>query len=562
MSQRVAVWDKLLAVVKYDAIHHQDIIDILSHGATLGIPAESRLVRRRKVANSRTAIELAAVVDASVKRDVELRRMICLGRTLPSEWLYPFVSPVAVIPKPRSSKWRFINHLSHGGAHSVNHRIPREMARVQYLSLPEIARELLARGPGTFLFTFDIEEAFRHIPMRREDWPCLVFQWRGNYYVDTKLGFGSASGPKNWDRIGQGLSAIMLHHGVPLLRMVDDHMGFGETWDAARVSQLRAHCLLAHLGFPRAVHKDVGPAQEVDFDGLRWSTVTMTTSIPAAKWDHLMGELGALVAQSSTNLSDLRRTVGRLTHLLAVLPRGKAYLQECYGLVHAHSVPLRRPDGKPGREPMGAAERVRVHISPMARRELQWWRAHLGPCHAESPARPMEHLLENQPCAVLPGSPCLMVSVDASGVGLGAAWGWRWAFQPVSPYLDLGAAGGSGSTLVELGAILLACVVWGPEWRGHRVFIRTDNTGADSGWSRLHSPVPMQAEIIRAISDIAEACGFWLCTQWIPGELNVVADAISRSHMQWLRALAPGLDPLPAAIPYHALLSWMSGYVD
>ena len=233
VSQRVAVWDKLLAGAGYDPIRQQEIIEILSHGATLGIPAESRCVRRRKVANSRTAIELASVVDASVKRDVELRRMICLGRTLPSEWLYPFVSPVAVIPKPRSSKWRFINHLSHGGVRSVNHRIPREMARVQYLSLPGIARELLARGPGTFLFTFDIEEAFRHIPMRREDWPCLVFQWRGNYYVDTKLGFGSASGPKNWDRIGQGLSAIMLHHGVPLLRMVDDHMGFGETWDTA-----------------------------------------------------------------------------------------------------------------------------------------------------------------------------------------------------------------------------------------------------------------------------------------------------------------------------------------
>ena len=210
---------------------------------------------------------------------------------------------------------------------------------------------------------------------------------------------------------------------------------------------------------------------------------------------------------------------------------------------------------------MGAAERVLVHISPTACRELHWWRTHLGLCHAESPTRPIEHLLENQPCAVVRDAPWIMVSVDASGVGLGAVWGWQWAFQPISPDLDLGAAGGSGSTLVELGAILLACAIWGPEWQGRRVIIRTDNTGADSGWSRLHSPVPMQAEIIRAISDIAEACGFWISTQWIPGELNVVADAISRSHMQWLRALVPGLDLHPAAIPHHGLLSWMSGNV-
>jgi len=471
------------------------------------------------------------------------------------------VSPIAVIPKPRSIKWRLIHNLSHGGRHSVNSRIPDELGTVQYPTFAEIAAEILSHGRGTWFFTFDLEEAFRQVPVHPDDWQYQIFEWRGCYYVDTRLGFGSKTGPRNWDRVGRALTAIMEANGIHLLRMVDDHMGFGDEHASASDSQLRAFGILSMLGFPRAVHKDVGPVQEVDFNGIRWSSLTLMASIPLAKWDVIRAELLDLIELPLVQLSCFRSTVGRLTHLLGVVPMGKAFLQECFMLVHWHSNSLlsRWPSG---REPIGAAAKTWLSLTPTAKAELSWWLSVLGFRHDLAPARPLQFIVDCQPCAVDPASPWLMVSVDASGVGLGASFGHRWSFSPISRYLawTLAQRGGSGSTLVELGAVLLACVTWGHEWMGRHVVIRTDNSGAFSSWSRLHSPVPRQAELIRAVALLSIHYGFWLSIVWIPGDRNVVADAISRSRWQLLRSLVPLAAPNPSPYPAHALLLWLATF--
>ena len=126
--------------------------------------------------------------------------------------------------------------------------------------------------------------------------------------------------------------------------------------------------------------------------GLQWHSLvlTHTDDFPLAKWEIVRAELFCLLERPLVQLSCLRSTVGRLTHhidmLLAVVPMGKAFLQACFMLMHWHSdsslVQSRWPSG---REPVGAAAKTWLSLTPTARTELLWHHS-LGPRH-ELPAR-------------------------------------------------------------------------------------------------------------------------------------------------------------------------------
>jgi hypothetical protein len=96
-----------------------------------------------------------------------------------------------------------------------------------------------------------------------------------------------------------------------------------------------------------------------------------------------------------------------------------------------------------------------------------------------------------------------------------------------------------GSTQLETHAVLLACCTWGPEWRGKVILIQSDNLGAVAAIERKHSSHPRIAGTIRAINTLALHYNFVLHVQWIRGESNVLADAVSRSQDARLQQLLP-----------------------
>jgi hypothetical protein len=41
--------------------------------------------------------------------------------------------------------------------------------------------DLMQSGRGSIMIKLDLEQAFRHIPMRPADWPLLGFHWADNF---------------------------------------------------------------------------------------------------------------------------------------------------------------------------------------------------------------------------------------------------------------------------------------------------------------------------------------------------------------------------------------------
>ena len=449
LTERVGRWEVLLRKAAYDPRETQLLCTMLTEGARAGVlpTLQGRLVVRRSVANSQSAYSHEAVVDAYLEREVvDLGRVLRLGQTLPEQWKEPYVSPVAVIPKPRSEKFRLIHNLSSGGRHSVNERIPVELGYVQYITHRDIAVKLLSLGQGVWLFSFDVEDAFRHIPVHPDDWQYFLILWKGTLYADKRVGFGSCTGPAHYDRLGRALVAIMAHQGVDLMRMVDDHLGSGATQGQCGERQTRAHALLAFLGLPRAVHKDVDPTHVVDFTGIRWDTAEMLASIPEAKWCFMVAEVQGVVDAGRASLDQLRSVVGRLMNVVTIVPRGKAHLQACYALIAEATESAGVGGGPRGRS---ASSRERA-LTPVVLGELAWWRRSLGSAYARSPRRPVAHIVSGQTCELDPALPPVTCPCDASGKALGAVWGQSWAVHLVPAGLGVGLLGEVGSTYVEL----------------------------------------------------------------------------------------------------------------
>jgi hypothetical protein len=90
------------------------------------------------------------------------------------------ISRFGVIPKKHQpGKWRLIVDLSHPAGSSVNDRIEKELCSLRYTSVDAAVRQAMARGTGAQLAKFDIENAYRNVPVHPEDRSLLGMAWRG-----------------------------------------------------------------------------------------------------------------------------------------------------------------------------------------------------------------------------------------------------------------------------------------------------------------------------------------------------------------------------------------------
>ena len=90
-----------------------------------------------------------------------------------------------------------------------------------------------------------------------------------------------------------------------------------------------------------------------------------------------------------------------------------------------------------------------------------------------------------------------------------------------------------------------------PTWRNMLVKVGTDNTGVILGLNagRLHTPAARAMMI--EIADLQDEYHFDLFAQWVPRELNVVADKLSRqiAYAAAMETAYPSRHAVPQAAP-------------
>ena len=475
----------------------------LTNGFHIGFDHRCRL--RCNGRNHPSATEHPLIVQQHI--EVERARGSLVGPLPPSLAATVHLSPLGLVPKPHSDKWRLIVNLSSPEGYSVNDGICPDLTSVVYASVDNAVEIIRHLGPGTELVKIDLKDAYRVIPVHPQDHHLLGTQWCGDTFVDRSLPFGLRSAPKIFTAFSDMVAWAIHYRGVRhLLHYLDDFLLFGQpgTLEAGQ-AVATARAVFSEAGIPVAEHKTEGPATSVTFLGILVDTVQFQLRLPSDKLARLQVMVLQWLDRRSSTRRELESLTGHLAHAATVIRPGRIFLRPLFALIATAAKPHRY-----------------VHLNLSVRADLHWWL----------------HFLQswNGSYFFPPPLPSVHVYSDASGsFGCGAfsrPHGW-FQLQWPPAWLSVNIA------TKEFVPVVTAAALWGRQWAGLHVCFHVDNLAVVSILNKRSAKDPLLSHLLRCLFFFSAFYKFHFSAEHIPGSSNTAADALSRDNIHVFSLLVP-----------------------
>ena len=348
----------------------------LRYGFRIGFGYSSPL--RTTVHNHPSSCENPPVVASHIREELRLGR---LDGPIPQSSLeHVHASPIGLVPKPHSDKWRLIVDLSYPTDHSINDGISSAVCSLQYASVDDAVDIIMHLGRHTELVKMDLSNAYRIVPVHPDDQPLLGICWQGSMYIDQALPFGLRSAPKIFSAIADFLAWVLHCEGVLLLiHYLDDFLIFGPpgTTIAATTRSL-VERIFDRIHVPLAHHKTEGPTTSLTFLGILIDTGRFQLSLPSDKLARLQDLLRLWRSKKCCTRKELESLVGHLSHAATVVRPGRMFLRNLFSLLSKVSKPNHF-----------------IRLSLDTRADLAWWQCLLTYWNGVSffpPTTPSAHL--------------------------------------------------------------------------------------------------------------------------------------------------------------------------
>lgn len=218
---------------------------------------------------------------------------------------------------------------------------------------------------------------------------------------------------------------------------------------------------------------------------------------------------------------DLLSLAGWMFWATKVVRGGRTFLRRILDAAHSRSANILLP------------------VEPSVLGDLEWWDKFVHNFNGTSMI-PDSHWTESW------GSE-FQLYTDASGSGYGAQWGNKYVygqwngFQKQIVRRDTGIA----ITVLELCGVVIAALTWGHLWKGKRIVVRCDNTGAVAAINSMFCKDPTLMQLVRELWFASCTHLFELRSIHVAGVLNVNADLLSRGRIQEFLSLNPTADSCP-----------------
>ena len=345
------------------------------------------------------------------------------------------------------------------------------------------------------MFTLDIARAYKNFMSNPLDWPLLCVQWRGQYFVETSMPFGSRASSCFMQRVANFITRVLRSEGITAIMYLDDIIVVSPDHTSAKAHYGRAKELLAELGLPEAVGKAQPPAQAVRWLGVDIDAADMSLSIPQDKLREVVAAVERYHNARSINKRQLQSLVGKLVLVAKCVDPARAFIAKLLDALRAFG------------------DRQYIKVTSDMRADLQWFR---------------EFVHEWNGTSIIPAAaPHKTIQVDACLTGIGATDGRSAYAACVAPDSDPI----SNITEIEAVNVIIALHTFvTQEDAGGHVMVQCDNMSAVQALtaSRAHNPILAKCArvnwMLQAIHDIKVSFSH------IPGSDNPVADALSRAH--------------------------------
>jgi hypothetical protein len=461
------------------------------------------------------------------QRDKEIR----MGRFSESfgDELLPgmYSMPIHAVPKPHSSDFRLVTNQS-AGKHSLNSMIKREDITGYPLDNMTHLGEMLMRMRLKFpneklvLFKSDIAEAYRLLPVHPLWQIKQINTIEGQRHVDRRNCFGGkASGSlfiafnalvtwiaKNEFGISNLASYCDDSFGVELMSNFTLYAPYGRALPSSQASLLT---LWDRLRIPHKEHKQVF-GEDLTIIGIDVDANSLTLTLPSDSCSELLDHLKDFARTPARrgggvkySLKDFQRLAGWFNWALNVYPLLRPALSNLYAKMTHGNKPL-----------------TKLYVNNAIRSDLLWAVDHLSRLPG---TRVMQSLDWD------PNTADLTAYCDASLNGLGFWFpglsAGFWSPIPEDP---------PSSTIFYFEAISVLSAILHSTTLGfsvRKLVVYTDNLNTVQMFNSL-SALPAYNEILKAavdhlLSDLTNP--IQLRVIHVPGDLNTVADALSRGNL-------------------------------
>lgn len=462
--------------------------------------------------NHSSAINDPEIVSAHISNELLLKRYSGpFSAAQLSSLIGPFrTAPLGVVPKPNSNKFRIIQDLSfpRDDPHfaSVNSEINSDDFPCEWGTFAQCYFLLAKAPPGTQVAVFDVDSAYRNIPIHPEDQNHFCVAWNNAVYIDHCVAFGSASSAGLFGRVADCFVAIIKSYGAQqVLKWVDDIIFFRYPSNAITPYLYSYHAQLifdvaSRLGLPWSAHKFHDFADSFTYLGFLWNIPQRTVQIPDSKKTKFSNRCQQWLTQPKQSLRSAQILLGSLNHCCLVLRSARTRL------FHLRSFVSRFP---PKSSPF-----LSFAIPSNLRSDILWWQESLNKpffgCSVATPPPPLP----------------LRIFVDAStswGIGILINDKWAaWQFLP-DTFSAARSIGWAEMVAVEL-AVSLLCSI---HPRDSHFLIHSDNQGVIGAVGSSFSRGATQNASLSRLSSTLLNHDSFISTSYIRSNSNP-ADPVSR----------------------------------
>jgi hypothetical protein len=162
----------------------------------------------RELKNSKSSMDNHEFVTKAVAEMLEAGAV----SVLPSGILPFVVSPLGVVPKPRSDKLRLVVNMKY-----VNEHLAKRVFKFEGLSdLSDMAEK------GDWSVAYDLTSGYYHVSLHPDSRKYVGFKWKGVYYQYNCLPFGLSTAPWVFSKVIRELVMYWRAKGINILPYLDD----------------------------------------------------------------------------------------------------------------------------------------------------------------------------------------------------------------------------------------------------------------------------------------------------------------------------------------------------
>ena len=419
-----------------------------------------------------------------------------------------------VVPEGASAEFRLVVDTRFLNAHCKKHSF-------RFQTVDQLCKH---SAPGAYFIKFDLRHAYFHLQIPPAFQKYFQFRVGGQLYQCQALPFGWCNSPFFFAKFAYPVAAFLRAGSRPqrssvarpvetrpvfqrdrrfVLNYLDDFVCSCATFRAARCLSQLAVRLCRRLGLALKLQScQLHPAQQVEALGLVLNSAAGTATLPDRRRKKIVQMAQALLQYANRHCRRVpKRRLAALSGAASAARLAVPYA--AFHCQHLYSCLGQRQEWKPT---------TMVTLTHQAMRSIKWW--------ASPP-----NLAGSKPLR-LPAFGAKLFT-DASDTGWGAHLVFRTKELQARGHWSKD-VGNRHITLRELLAVRLACMSFLHVLAGQRVQLYSDASAVVAALQQFTSRSVALREELERLQEMVVLHRITLDCQHIPGQLNAVADQLSR----------------------------------